>query len=151
MQDDTLPDRIAALEDKLALKELVDTFSILADQKDTQAQTLLFTEDALVESYVNGNLVSALRGRQQIGEAFAAYLSTFSTVYHHNGQQTVTVTGDSARGVSYCLVTLIGAQNDQKVTTTSGVIYQDEYVRRAGHWLIAKRTSTFSWQETRTE
>lgn len=103
-----------------------------------------------MESFVNGNLASALRGRQQIGEAFAALLSTFSTVYHLNGQQTVTVTGDSTRGTAYCLVTLIGTQNGQKVTT-SGVIYQNEYVRRAGHWLIAKRTSTFSWHETRAE
>lgn len=34
--------------DKIALKELVDTFSILADQKDGIAQEPLFTKDAVV-------------------------------------------------------------------------------------------------------
>ena len=37
------------IEDRIAIKNLVDTFSILADQKETQKQTLLFTENAIVE------------------------------------------------------------------------------------------------------
>jgi hypothetical protein len=149
MQDATSTQRLQAIEDQLALKNLVDTFSVLADKKETQAQTLLFTEDATVESYMNGQLVSALKGRQQIGDAFAAYLSLFSTVYHHNGQQTVTITGDHASGISYCYVTLIGDDKGQKVNNVSGVIYHDEYVRVSGKWLIAKRTSNFAWQEKR--
>ena len=149
MQDASFSSRLQVIEDQIALKNLVDTFSVLADKKDTQAQTLLFTEDATVDSYVNGQRVSALKGRQQIGAAFAAYLSNFSTVYHHNGQQTLTLAGDKATGVSYCLVTLIGDEKGQKVTTASGVIYQDEYVRANGRWLIARRTSTFAWQEKR--
>lgn len=54
MHDVPSPQRLQAIEDKLALKDLVDTFSVLADQKETQAQTLLFTEDATVSSYMNG-------------------------------------------------------------------------------------------------
>lgn len=61
--------RIQLLEDRAALKALVDAFSILADQKDVQKQTLLFTEDATVESHPAGQSVSSLRGRQQIGDA----------------------------------------------------------------------------------
>lgn len=40
---------IQSVADKQALKELVDKFSILADRKDAQAQTELFTNDAVVE------------------------------------------------------------------------------------------------------
>jgi hypothetical protein len=43
-KNNNLDGRIRAIEDRIALKELGDTFSILADQKDVQAQTLLFTE-----------------------------------------------------------------------------------------------------------
>ena len=43
---------IQSVADKQALKELVDKFSILADRKDAQAQTELFTNDAVVESYL---------------------------------------------------------------------------------------------------
>jgi negative regulator of replication initiation len=135
------------IEDKLALKELVDTFSVLADKKETQKQTLLFTEDATVESFSDGQPTSSLKGRKQIGETFASFLNNFETVYHINGQQTVTINGDKATGVSYCLVTLIGDENGKKMKSTMGVIYNDEYVRQNGNWLIAKRRSNFAWRE----
>ena len=135
------------IEDKMALKYLVDIFSTWADQKETQKQTFLFTEDATVETFIGGQLVTSLKGRQQIGEAFGNYLALFETVYHLNGQQTVTIHGEQASGISYCLVTLIGLENGKKMKTTSGVYYHDEYVKQNGNWLIAKRTSTFSWQE----
>lgn len=139
--------QVTQLKDKLALKELVDVFSILADQKETQKQTFLFTENANVETYINGQLVTSLNGRKQIGEAFASFLSLFEVVYHINGQQTVTINGDKATGVSYCLVTLIGVENGKKIKTPNGVYYNDEYVRENGNWLIAKKKSTFAWSE----
>jgi hypothetical protein len=139
--------RVQRLEDRDALKALVDTFSILADRKDVARQVLLFTEDATVESRSGGAPGSVLRGRQQIGQAFGAFLANFSTVYHVNGQQAVTIDGDRATGTSYCLVVLIGAENGRPVRQTMGVRYDDEYVRRGGAWLIAKRTSHFDWRD----
>jgi hypothetical protein len=59
--------RIAVLEDRIALKELVDTFSTLADRKQTDEQTLLFTEDAVVETITDGKVAGSLRGRAEIG------------------------------------------------------------------------------------
>jgi hypothetical protein len=145
MKDLTI--KINEIEDRMAIKNLVDTFSILADQKDIQKQVLLFTENATVTSIVQGKTGTPLIGRKQIGDAFAAYLNLFETVYHINGQQTVTLNGDNASGISYCLVTLIGLENGKKMKTTSGVYYHDEYIKQNDHWLIAKRTSTFAWQE----
>lgn len=139
--------RIRLIEDKLALKELVDHFSILADQKDAQAQTLLFTENGIVETYRGDSLVTKLIGRKQIGEVFGAFLGRFETVYHINGQHAVTIEGDKTSGVLYCLVTLIGVDNGKKIKTTIGVYYHDEYVRENNRWLIAKRKSTFAWQD----
>ena len=138
---------IQAIEDRMALKNLVDTFSTLADQKETQKQTLLFTEDAVSETFVNGQVVSSLKGRKQIGETFAAFLNNFETVYHINGQQTVMLNGDKATGISYCFVTLIGTENGKKMKTSIGAYYTDEFVRQNGHWLIAHRKATFAWQE----
>lgn len=135
------------MEDRLALKELVDIFSILADQKKAQEQTLLFTENAEVVSIMNGQANPPLIGRKQIGETFAGFLSLFETVYHLNGQQTVSINGNSATGISYCQVTLIGIENGKKMKTTFGVIYNDEFLKVNGHWLINKRRSNFTWTE----
>ena len=144
---DDLATRIKLIEDRIALKELVDVFSNLADQKETEKQTFLFTENATVETLVNGQPAGELVGRKQIGDAFANFLKNFEVVYHSNGQQTVTITGDRASGTSYCLVVLIGSENGKKMKTTMGVYYYDQYVRENGKWLIAKRQSTFAWRE----
>ena len=130
-----------------ALKNLVDTFSNLADQKDIEKQILLFTEDATVESITDGTRSPPLKGREQIGKAFAAFLANFETVYHINGQQTVALRGDTATGVSYCLVVLIATESGKTIKNTSGVYYDDEYVRRGNTWLIAKRVSHFTWRD----
>jgi hypothetical protein len=142
-----LATRIAALEDRAAIKQLVDRFSILADVKKTQEQTVLFTEDATVSTTVNGQVVSSLRGRQQLGEAFGRFLANFDTVYHANAQLDLTLNGDTASGVSYCLVTLIGMENGKRMKTSMLVIYNDSYVRQGGTWLIADRKSNFVTRE----
>jgi hypothetical protein len=145
--DRAVSQRIQILEDRVALKNLVDTFSVLADLKDMEKQTLLFTEDAKVDSYSEGKMVSSLAGRKQIGEVFGAYLAKFETVYHLSGQQTVQLHGDKATGISYCSVVLIGMEDGKKIKNTAGVTYDDEYVRRGSEWLIAKRVSHFTWRD----
>ena len=126
------------VQDQLALKRLVDTFSNLADVKDVDAQVLLFTEDAEVVSKSDGQ-VFVSKGREEIGKAFSGFLALFDVVYHLNGQQTVDINGDTATGISYCFVTLIG--NGKK--NQSGVRYHDTYVKQNGRWLIRKRESDF--------
>ena len=136
--------KVQELENKALLRTLVDTFSILADVKDAHSQTFLFTENATVETYRNGELVTSLKGRQQIGDVFGNFLKNFKTVYHFNGQHSVKISGNKANGVLYCLTILVTAEN---VKTTIGIHYNDEYVFENGRWLISRRTSYFDWQE----
>jgi hypothetical protein len=145
MTQTNLEKRIEELENVRALRELVDTFSILADKKEVWKQTELFTKDATVESYVNGELTSSLNGTKQIGEAFQAFLANFETVYHINGQHVVEINGNKAEGTLYCRVDLIGSENGKKINNASAVSYKDDYIFENGQWLIAKRTSTFVW------
>lgn len=147
--ENDLQKRVRELEDRIALKELVDTFSILADKKDVKTQVQLFTASATAETYRKDVLVTKLTGRKEMEDAFGSFLKNFETVYHFNGQQTVTINGDKATGVSYCMVTLIGAEGGKKMKTSIGVYYHDEYVRENGRWLIAKRRSVFDWEDRR--
>ena len=128
------------IEDVLALKKLVDTFSNLADVKDTKSQMDLFTEDAEVISKT-ANQTFHTKGKKEIEKSFADYLALFDIVYHLNGQQTVDINGDQATGTSYCFVTLIGKGKMNK----SGVRYNDTYVKQNGKWLIKKRESNFTF------
>ena len=92
------------IKDRIALKELVGTFSNLADTKEVHARVQLFTPTANSETFVNGASVSRLTGRDQLEKAFGAFLANFETVYHFNGQQTLNLNGDKALGTSYCMV-----------------------------------------------
>ena len=126
------------IEDTLALKKLVDTFSNLADVKDVKSQMDLFTDDAEVISKTATQTFHS-KGKKEIEKTFADYLSLFQIVYHLNGQQTVEIKGDNATGISYCFVTLIGDGKKNQ----SGVRYNDTYVKQNGKWLIKKRVSDF--------
>lgn len=140
---------IEEIKDRIALKNLVDTFSNLADVKDVNSQLDLFTKDAIVESVQDGVSNSKLEGREQIGAAFEGFLNRFETVFHQNGQQTVSISDDTANGISYCTVVLISNTNGEKFKTTFGIRYYDNYVKIDGRWFISKRTSNFLWQENK--
>ena len=82
--------------ERQALKDLVDTFSNLADEKRVADQMPLFTENAQVTTYIGGELFADMHGRAEIGKVFTDFLAAFHTVYHLNGQHTVTFTGDNS-------------------------------------------------------
>jgi hypothetical protein len=89
METKSAEQRLLEIEDKMAIRNVVDVFSNLADTKEIEKQVLLFTEDGSVESYSNGKLSSSLKGREELKKAFSTFLSNFHTVYHQNGQQTI--------------------------------------------------------------
>lgn len=135
--------KIQAIEDKMAIREVFDIFSNLADTKEIDKQVLLFTEDGIVESG-SGDRKTTLSGRKQLFDAFSGYLANFSMVYHQNGQQTIDeLTNNTAKATSYCRVILVGEQNGKQMKTTMYVIYKDEFVKQNGKWLIKKRHSNF--------
>jgi len=135
------------LTDRISLKELVDTISMLGDRKDFNAQVQLFSEDALSETFAGGASILKLNGRKEMAEAFGNFLKDYDTVYHFNGQQILKIDGDQASGTCYCLITLIGNENGKKMKTAIGALYQDSYVREDARWFVAKRIGDFKWQE----
>jgi ketosteroid isomerase-like protein len=137
------------LEDRISIRELIDRVSILGDQREVKQQVQLFSEDAISETYSGNTVLLKLKGRKEMEQAFTDFLQNFETVYHLNGQQTVTINGDHATGTSYCQVTLIRSENSKKMKTTIGVLYHDDYIRLNNRWLIAKRIGNFNWQEKR--
>ena len=110
------------LIEKQALKELVDTFSNLADEKNVAAQGSLFTADGHVTTYIGGALFADLKSRAEIVQFFTDFLANFKSVYHLNGQ------------------TLIHNHY---------VRYNDSYVKEDGRWLIKRRIANFMISDSR--
>ncbi|REG98010.1 nuclear transport factor 2 family protein [Flavobacterium aquicola] len=148
MKETDLDTRISTIENKIAIKELVDTFSLVSDKKDNVAQASFFTEDGILTS-IMGDATFTFTGRKEIEDGFASILAPLETVWHHNGQLSITIDGNKATGFSYCLATLIGTENNNKYQRTIAANYADEYVKENEQWLISKRTATVAWEETK--
>ena len=143
----TIPNQQA---ERQALKDLVDTFSNLADEKRVAEQMPLFTPDAQVNTYIGGKLFAEAKGREEIEQVFSSFLAQFHSVYHLNGQHTVTFRSETeAEAINYCAVKLVGEQDGKQVLQDHSVRYQDTYVKQDGQWLISQRIAHFMISETR--
>jgi ketosteroid isomerase-like protein len=140
--------RLREVEDRIAIKAIVDTFSNLADKQDFAALVQLLTEDADVDFYFGDTLAGSWKGRAEFEQALSRFSGNFEATYHINGQQVIEVDGDTASSQHYCLAMQIASAEGKKTLTTNGVTYSDTYVRRADGWKIAKRVSRFTWSNT---
>lgn len=135
---------IETLTEKQAIKELVDTFSNLADIKDVAAQGPLFTEDGHVTTYIGDELFADLKNRAEIVDVFTDFLANFKRVYHLNGQLTIHSLSDSrAEGINYCHVVLTEEKDGKEMVHNHYVRYNDTYVKEDGKWLIQRRIANF--------
>ena len=66
----TIPNQQA---ERQALKDLVETFSNLADEKRVAEQMPLFAEDAQVTTYIGGQLFADMKGRAEIEKVFTDF------------------------------------------------------------------------------
>jgi hypothetical protein len=137
------------LQAKLELRELVDTYSHLTDEKKISEQMLLFTPDAQYKVYVGGQLVSDVSGTKQLEKDFMGHASFVKRYFSINGQHVVKVGGDTATGVSYSQMKMVRDVDGKEVITDYSVKYEDEYVRQNGNWLIKARTCHFVIMDTR--
>jgi hypothetical protein len=135
------------IEDKIALRELIDLYAIYGDKRQMTEQASLFSDTAIVELYFEGVLTSTLKGHLEIEETFTSFLKAFESAYHFNGQQVVTINNAKATGIAYCTVTLISIENGKKIKTAIGIHYEDSYIKEDTGWLIDNRKSFFDWQD----
>ena len=135
---------IETLIEKQAIKELVDTFSNLADEKNVAAQGPLFTEDAHVTTYIGGEVFADMTSRAEIVDVFTNFLANFKTVYHLNGQLTITKLDETqAEAITYCQVALVEEKDGKDIIHNHYVRYNDTYAKVNGTWLIKLRIANF--------
>lgn len=118
MSNRTMEQRVAAIEDKMAIKYVVDEFSNLADTKEIDKQVLLFTEDGEVESITRTGSKPLMNAPK---------------------------TPQTQRRIAGLI--LVGKQNDKEMKTTLYTIYKDSFAKEGGKWLIRHRTSNFVHRE----
>ena len=135
----TLTRRIGALEDRLALRELVARYGIAVDDRDIDTLESLFTPDAIFRSQDG---VMNAQGRAAIIEQFHGRFAALKATNHVAHDQLVeldTTDPDRASGLvsSHAEVW----RNSQALI--AALRYRDQYRRHAGRWCFAERTLSF--------
>jgi ketosteroid isomerase-like protein len=137
--------------DRLAIRELVDAYAHCADRRDAEGQKALFTEDARFLVYMGGQgsePTQVLDGREALTPVFAD-LNRYDATMHFNGQSTVTLDGDRASGLSYCIAHHLFTEGGERKLMVAWLRYGDTFVKVGSVWLFAERHLYVDWIETR--
>lgn len=135
MEPSLTTDRIAALEHRVAITELVHAYCRFVDLLATHELAELFTEDCVVD-YGPG-LGRPIEGREMLEAALARGLRRFAATSHHVSNVEITVQGDVASGTCYVLAwhKMVDGSPDAYLFGQ----YHDRFVRSDGSWKIAER------------
>jgi len=138
--------------DRLALRELVETYARGADRREAELVASLFgATGVLSRADAPGEPGWTRNGAAEI-EGPMRRLSRYEVTTHFLGQQSVSFDADDpdrATGETYCLAHHLHVVDEARVNDVMSIRYQDEYVREAGRWRFATRTLVVDWTERR--
>ena len=147
----TIEQKIQQLEDRLALRELIDQYTYCADTRDAPGQMALFTTDTNFEVYMDDKSdtpTQVVKSRKDLFPVFDN-LNTYLATMHFNGQSTIKLDGDRATGITYCRAYHLNIKDGAQQLMIAGIRYYDIMVRQGGAWLFAERKLKVCWVENR--
>jgi hypothetical protein len=138
--------------DRLALRELVETYAHCADRRDARGQMSLFTTDTHFVVYMNAKDPTPsqeLHSREALAPVFAD-LNKYEATMHFVGQSTIlTLTGNRATGEAYTLAHHLTIDGGKRSLMIAALRYYDTFVKMDGAWLFAERLLYVDWLEER--
>jgi SnoaL-like domain len=146
----------AAVDDelraRLALRRLVDEYSIAGDSFDNERYAALFTADASFPATVAGadEPFIAAHGTEEIAKVPDAN-RVFEQTFHAVGNHIVDIEGDRATGVVYCVARHLLRRADGGLESlVLPIRYHDEYALTDSGWKFASRSIELTWIERAT-
>lgn len=126
------------LEDIELIRQLKYRYCRCIDTANIAELKTLFTEDASV-CYVGGTYRFEASGRDKILEALEYAFHSQAIAFHHvNHPEIEVLTPTTATGTWYLKDWFLDLKN--RVITDGSALYKDQYVKRAGTWLIQRAT-----------
>jgi hypothetical protein len=142
----------AEAADRLAIREVVETYAHCADRRDAEGQMSLFTPDTRFVVYMNAKDPAPsqeLHSRGALAPVFAD-LNQYAATTHFLGQTTIlTLTEDRGTAETYCLAHHITIRGESRRLMLASLRYLDTFAKVGGTWLFAERLLYVDWQEER--
>ena len=129
----TLEERVRAIEDREAIRELTARYCQCAVGGDAEDVVGLFTEDGVLDF---GEIVE--QGRERL---LALYRESFRAVRPIPSVHNHVVELDGDRATGYCSLELRMVENGEAVTAAGH--YEDVFERVEGSWKFARRKLVF--------
>ncbi|MEV0890762.1 nuclear transport factor 2 family protein [Promicromonospora sp. MEB111] len=147
-------DTVQRLQDRIAIRELVDTYARGADRRDARLEASVFVDDGRVILFngdpAHNDPLDEIEGRDRLAETFASLIRQYEATTYLNGQSTVSFVGDDeADGETYCIAFHILNDQGETFLVTMSIRYLDRFVRTSDGWRIATRRLIFDWTDTR--
>jgi uncharacterized protein (TIGR02246 family) len=134
MSNESVESRVALLEDRFAIMDLVAAYCAAIDGRDLDAFVACFTHDG-VTGFADG--VMRLEGREAIREYYTRRFGDYGVTFHYPHSHTVVIDGpDDAHGV----VTAHAEMALQGEAWLAAFRYTDRYRREDGRWRFAERS-----------
>ncbi|MFZ0208037.1 MAG: nuclear transport factor 2 family protein [Roseiarcus sp.] len=143
------PEEVA---DRLAIRQLIDAYAHCADRRDAKGQMALFTADTVFEVFMDSRSAEptqTLRGRDALAPVFEN-LNAYQATTHFNGQSTVEIEGNTAKGESYCIAHHLTVDGEKRMLMVASIRYLDTFSKENGAWLFAERKLMVDWTDTRS-
>jgi hypothetical protein len=132
---------ITQLQDRIAIRELIDAYSFCADTRNIQGHMALFTGDTNFEVYMDEKIstpTQVVTGRKNLFPVFDD-LNQYIPTMHLNAQSTINVNGDHATATTYCRAYHLKLPDGVQKVMIAGIRYYDTLVKQDGAWLFAER------------
>src|SRR6478672_10287942 len=124
--------------DRLAIRELVETYAHCADRRDAKGQMALFTPDAHFVVYMNAKEPKPsqeLHSREELAPVFAD-LNQYAATMHFLGQTTILkLTRDRGTGETYCMPHHLTIDGEKRRLMIAALRYYDTVEKVDGAWL----------------
>jgi hypothetical protein len=142
----------AEAADRLAIRELIESYAHCADRRDAKGQMSLFTRDTHFVVYMNAKdpkPSQELHSREALAAVFAA-LNQYDATTHFVGQSTITsLTRNRATGEAYCLAHHVTVDGAKRRLMVASLRYLDTFVKIDGAWLFGERLLYVDWLDER--
>ncbi|WP_118974915.1 nuclear transport factor 2 family protein [Taibaiella koreensis] len=138
-------------DDRLAIRELVDRYAYCADTRDAQGQMALFTEDTHFVVFMDSKSDTPTQVINKRANLFPVFdnLNTYNATMHFNGQSMVTLRGDNATGITYCMAHHLSIKEGGQKLMIATIRYHDTFTKENGQWLFSERKLLVDWIENR--
>lgn len=134
---------IQEMQDRMALKDLVDRYATESDKGNQDYYREIFRPDIKLKVYFGSSLGMDVRDVEDMIARFKAFGAAKES-FHQNGQQIVDfVDATHATGTCYAIATLVTEEEGHDKLTVHAVRYYDKYVKEDGRWWIAEREQHF--------